>query len=197
MKIILFLATFTLLSFHTFAQSASQEIKDLQQHLGVGDQINISVASEIAVPTMERPLKIYIATGLDMKVYQNFVRWIEKWNQSSDSKKYGLLKIVENLDEADIILARYTLNTQANSNTASYPSVGTVYDPATKSVISRPTQRAYSYSTVPVFAYVLRRSGNNFEIISRYSDSASLGEYKNSGELLWKDFRKLLKAKGK
>ena len=108
-------------------------------------------------------------------------------------KKFGLIKEVSEISQADVVIARYTLNAQVRSNTASYPSVGTVYDPATNEVISRPTQRTYSYSTVPVFGYVLRRVGDNFEIISRYSDSAMAGEHKYSGEDLWDDFKKILK----
>ena len=196
MRKLFFMMTVLLLcSSATLAQTATEEIKQLQEHLGVSEQTKIKPATNLILQTSNKPLKIYLATGLDMKVRDNFVRWMEKWNKSGDAKKYGLLDAVSDISQADVVLARYTLNEKSRAETASRNSVGTVYDPATKSVISRPTQQTYSYSTVPVFAYVLRRNDTDFEILSRYNDSASLGEYKNTGELLWDNFKKLLKSK--
>jgi hypothetical protein len=182
-------------SYAVCGQTATEEIIQLREHLGLTEQAKILPSTSPSLGTIRGPLNVFIATGLDMKVHDNFIRWIEKWNKSGDANKYGSLNLVSDIDHAEIVLARYTLNIQARSQTASYPSVGTVYDPATNSIISRPTQRTYSYSTVPVFAYVLRREGVNYEILSRYSDSASLGEFKSSGELLWKDFINLLKRR--
>jgi hypothetical protein len=196
MRKLLFLTVVLLFcSSATLAQTPTEEIQRLQELLGVSEQTKIKPATNLTLQTTDKPLKIYIATGLDMKVRENFLRWIEKWNKSGDVKKYGSLEVVSDISEADIVLARYTLNENARTETASRPSVGTVYDPATNKVISRPTQQTYSYSTVPVFAYVLRRNDKDFEILSRYNDSADLGEYKNTGELLWDNFKKLLKSK--
>ncbi len=194
-KLFFLMSVLLLCSSAMLAQSATEEIKQLREHLGVSEQTKIKPATNLILQTSDKPLKVYLATGLDMKVRDNFVRWMEKWNKSGDAKKYGLLEVVSDISQADIVLARYTLNEKSRTETASRPSVGTVYDPATSSVISRPTQRTYSYSTVPVFAYVLRRNETDFEVLSRYSESAELGENKSSGEKLWDDFRKLLKNK--
>lgn len=196
MRELLFLMSVLLISSSiTFAQAPGDEIKRLREVLGVSEQTKIKPAINSTLQAIDGPLKVYIATGLDMKVRDNFMHWIEKWNQSGDAKKYRSLEVVSEVSGADIVLARYTLNEIVRTETASRPSVGTAWDPATNKVISRPTQQTYSYSTVPVFAYVLRRNDTDFEILSRYNDSASLGEYKNSGKLLWENFKKLLKNK--
>ncbi len=196
MKKVFFLISVLLLcSYVTFAQTTAEEIKRLQEFLGVSEQTKIKPATNPTLQTSDKPLKVHIAMGLDMQVRDNFLRWIEKWNKSGDAKKYGSLEVVSEISEADIVLARYTLNESVRTETASRPSVGTVYDPASNKVISRPAQQTYSYSTVPVFAYVLRRNNTDFEILSRYNDLTFLGEYKNTGELLWDNFKKLLKNK--
>jgi len=179
----------------TFAQTPGDEIKHLQEVLGVSEQTQIKLATNSSLQTSDKALKVYIATGLDMKVHENFLGWIRKWNNSSDAKKYRSLEVVTEISEADIVLARYTLNENIRTETASRPTVGTVWDPATNTWISRPTQQTYSYSTVPVFAYVLRRKDKDFEILSRYGSSASLGEHKNSGKELWDNLVKILKNK--
>ena len=69
-----------------------------------------------------------------------------------------------------------------------------VYDPATQKIHAAPYARQYSYSEVPVFAYVLAQSSpSHFEIVSRYAGMTDSGEYKNSGKALWDDFTKLMK----
>ncbi|GEM_PF-2830299 len=194
-KICFFIVALVFYSVTSLGQTPIEEIEQLKEFLGVIEQTKIKPAMNLVLQRSDKPLKIYIATGLDMKVRDNFTRWIEKWNKSGDATKYGFLEIVSDMPDADIVLARYTLNENARTGTASRPSVGTVYDPATNTVMSRPTQQTYSYSTVPVFAYVLRRTDKDFEILSRYNDSTSLGEYKNSGEVLWNNFKNLLKSK--
>ena len=197
MKLIFLLLFIAFCSLQAFSQTAAEEITQLREQLGVGEQTKITPATDKTLKFSTAGIKVFIATGLDMKIHDNFVNWIEKWNRSSDAKKFGTVEVTSDLNRADVALARYTLNAQARSNTASYPAAAMVYDPATNSMITRPTQRTYSYSTVPVFAYVLRRNGADFEILSRYSDSASVGEHKHSGEDLWKDFEKLLKESRK
>jgi hypothetical protein len=132
--------------------------------------------------------------GLDMKVRDNFLRRIEKWNSSSESKKFGRLEIALNLAEADIVLARYTLNENARTHMGSSTIAGVVWDAAANTTVTRPVQRTFSYSTVPVFAYVLIRENTDLEIVFRYSDTASLGEHRRSGVDLWDNFLKLVKA---
>lgn len=86
-KLILFLVLFVAFSLHVLAQTASEEIQQLKDHLGVSDQAKITPANSSGLTSLTWPLKAYIATGLDMKVHDNFARWIDKWNSSDDAKK--------------------------------------------------------------------------------------------------------------
>lgn len=176
-----------------FPQTPAEELTRLKEHLGIDEEAAVSLGSASEFQKTSGSLKVFLAMGLDMKVRENFVRNIEKWNKSGDARKYQVLEIVDEISAATIILSRYTLNDQARTNTGSTSVASSVWDPATNSTVTRPTQRTYSYSTVPVYAYVILRSQDKYKIISRYSGSASQGEYRNSGADLWDDFKKVLK----
>jgi hypothetical protein len=195
MKRILFSITIALL-FCVVAggQTPSDELTRIREAIGSNVNTKISIANDRSIHPSGNQIAVYIATGLDIVVHENFIRWIDEWNRSGDAKRYGPLRAVTSLSEADIIFVRYTLNDQARTESGSIPTVGTVWDPATNKIISRPTQTTFSRAMVPVFAYVLRRKEAEIEILSRYSTSTRLGEGKSSGRQLWDDFKKLLKA---
>lgn len=198
MQLLLRLGLLSFLAFFgsTFvqSQSASEEIAMLQKHLGVAESVSIKPNLDATILKSSESLKVYLAMGLDLKVSQNFMGWVSRWNESGDSKKHGKIEIVSDLLKCDVVLARYTLNEQARTQTGSTTTAATVWDWKTSTYITRPTEKAYSYSTVPVYAYVLRPHAGGYEIVYRYSSSTTLGESKNSGEQLWDNFRKLVKS---
>jgi hypothetical protein len=131
-----------------------------------------------------------------MVVRDNFLRHIEKWNKSGDARTFGTLEGVSELNRGDIVMARYTVNTQSRTVTGSVPQSVSVWDPAAGGMVTRSTQRTYSYGVVPVYAYILiRKPGGDFEIISPYASTTAVGEYKNSGMQLWDDLKEILKKK--
>lgn len=186
---------FTFFSF-TFvqSQSANEEIEMLQKHIGVAESVIIKPNLNATIQKRGETLKLYLAMGLDLKVQENFIRWVARWNESGDSKKHGRIELVSDLLKSDVVLARYTLNEQARTQTGSRTTQATVWDWKTNSTITRPTEKVYSYSTVPVYAYVLQPVDGGYDIVYRYSSSTTLGESKNSGEQLWDNFRKLVKS---
>ncbi len=188
MKILIILVALTAAQV-SLGQTANDEMKRLKEHLGVPDQTAIQLATTSKITKSNDPLKVFIATGLDLGIRGNYLRWIEKWNKSGDSRKFGKVEVIDDLSQADFVLARYTLNEQARTESGSYVTPSTVWNPATNSTVTRPVARTYSYAMVPVFAYILSRTGTDFIIIYRYSDSTSLGEYRGSGESLWESFR--------
>lgn len=164
-------------------QTMSDELAKLRQHLNIPESISISPAISTNLPEAI-PLKIYIATGLDMKVRDNFVKWIEKWNEK-DGKKYGLIEIVSEINNADIILARYTNRDQVTSKMVSGTNVVTG------------TTSTYSVSRVPLYSYVLARDSNGLKILWRYTGQTYVKEYSDSGEELKNQIFKMLKARAK
>jgi hypothetical protein len=193
-----FLLTFVVAS-AAAAQNTTEELARLREHLTLPDSTSIKLANSSALPA-NRPLKVYIATGLDMGVRNNFTKWLDEWNKK-DGHKYGTVEIVNELAQADVILARYTVREKVTDRTETYstPVPATVYDPATNSTVTRPVPRtsSISYSLVPAYAYVIARKPDALEILWRYTGQSSVQETTDSGKQLRDDFFKMLKARGK
>jgi hypothetical protein len=180
-------------------QNANEELARLREHLTVPDSTPIKLANSSALPSGQS-LKVYIATGLDVGVRGNFIKWMDEWNKK-DGKKYGMVELVSDMSQAEIILARYTLREKITDRTETHstPVPATVYDPATNSVITRPVPRTYStsYSLVPVYAYVIAQKPSGLEILWRYTDQTTVAETKESGKSLRDDFFRMMKARAK
>jgi hypothetical protein len=174
------------------AQTPDEELALLRQFLNIPASTALVPSAVPRLPNT-RPINVYVATGLDMGVRQNFFRWIEEWNRR-DGKKHGQVTLVSEPALADVVLARYVDRDKAQTAINSRLGSGMVYDPATQKVHAAPYAQQYSYSAVPVFAYVLaQNSPSHFEIVWRYAETTVPGEYKDSGKALWDDFTKLMK----
>jgi hypothetical protein len=174
------------------AQTPDEELAVLRQLLSIPESMSLAPSPYPQLPTAG-PVKVFVATGLDMGVRQNFFRWIEEWNRK-DAKKHGQITLVSVAALADVVLARYVDRDKAQQAINTTLGSGVLYDPATQKVHATPYARQYSYSEVPVFAYVLAQgSPGRFEIVWRYADTTARGEYRNTGKALWDDFRNLMK----
>jgi hypothetical protein len=97
---------------------------------------------------------------------------------------------------SDVILARIVDRQKAQTATDTIQRPGVVYDPAINSVRAAPYAQQYSYTEVPVYAYVLTRSTpESLEIVWRYAGTTSVGETRDSGKQLWDDFKTLMKKR--
>lgn len=162
-------------AFSADAQTPNEEMDALRALLRVPQSTNIRLADANRL-TNAPEIRIFVATGLDVGVRNNYYRWIEDWNDDH-GKKYGVLKIVNDLDDANTVLARYTVKDSASW---------------------RMTDPRSNTGDIPVFAYVINREGDALEIAWRYaSNNASYEETRFSGKDLWDDFERMLKARGK
>jgi hypothetical protein len=215
----------------SFAQTAADEAGRLAVHLGLPDTTTVTAAPLPGIPAA-RPLRVYLAFGMDMQVRDNFLGWIKKWNDK-DAKKHGAIVLVTKLEDADLVFARYArrdekarhldtnvraVPTTGTTTTTANASGGTTTDAnawsdgayasgrsnssshASGSATTTTTGTAvvseqYTYDTVPVFAYILRRTQSGVEILWRYTNDIPTGyvETKDSGRNLFEDFKKLAK----
>jgi hypothetical protein len=167
------------------AQGNAEELTALRSHLGLPDGATVTLAPSSQI---EKPgsLKVHLAFGLDTGVRNNFLKWIDGWNRR-DGKRRGMLEIVPEIAQADVILARYTVLDKATTQ-----SSGTVIGTPRGSLIGN----TGSYQEVPAYAYVLvPSSGPSINILWRYTGTASVRETSRSGQQLWEDFESLLKAR--
>lgn len=148
----------------------------------------MKLASSSNLP-VKTPLKVYVATGLDIKVRDKFAEWIQKWNKD-EAKKLGNLEQVSDITDAEIILSRYTLQEKVSPQTTSSVGSATVYDPATNNTVTRPVTRTYSYDLVPVYLYVIARGETGLEILWRETTRTSIGDFRSGGYSLRDQFKK-------
>jgi hypothetical protein len=180
----------------TFAagQTPGEEMARLRQMLELPDSATISLAAAPELPAAN-PIKLYITTGLDLGVRWNFLKWVDEWNRK-DGKKHGAVVLVSDAASADVTLARLVDREKARTGTGSGLLTGTVVDPSTLTVHTVPYVGSYSYTVVPVFAYVVSQpSPNAFHIVWRYAETRPSEEDEDSGKQLWEDFKKLMKKR--
>jgi hypothetical protein len=161
-------------------QSINAELMELRELLEIPASTSI-IPSTSALPDIS-PLKVYIATGQDMKVHNSFVKRIGKWNQKN-GVRYEALEIVQNLSEADVILAWYS--TDVEQRPRPY-----LMNPDVVNPMCCP-KRYHSYLIVrkPEGLEILRRI-----IIEGYENP---GEVERQGDTLRADFFKRLKMRSK
>lgn len=180
---------------HAMAQTTNEELARLHEHLGMPPSVSLGVAESSAL-TSKMPMKVYIATGLDIGVRGNFKEWISKWNRK-EGKKYGALQVVPDLSTADVILSRYTLRDEVTTGTNTDITNRSVHEWPSGRIARVPVPKTYSYNQVPVYAYVIEKKSESYEILWRYASSTSVEERRDSGKQLWEDFQHMIKARGK
>jgi hypothetical protein len=176
------------------AQTGHDELNRLREHLNLPASTPIALAPSSALPA-GATLRLYVATGLDMKIRDSFNEWIEKWNKGDDGKKYGMIEPVADITQADVILSRYTVQESVATGTYSVTLPATVYDPATNTLKTTAVPKTYSYNTVPAYLYLLTKKGDGLEIQWREVSRTSPRETKRSGNPLREQFKKMMKAR--
>jgi hypothetical protein len=168
-----------------YAQGSAEELIALRSHLELPEAVTIRLAPSSQIEK-QGSLNVHLAFGLDTGVRNNFMKWINTWNRR-DGRRRGMLEIVPELAQADVILARYTVLDKATTQ-----SSGTVIGTPRGSLIGN----SGSYQEVPTYAYVLvPSSGPSINILWRYTGTTSVRETARSGQQLWEDFESLLKAR--
>jgi len=134
-------------------QTPGEEIARVRHMLELPESATISVAVAPRLPTVT-PIKLFIATGLEIGLRQNFVKWVEEWNRT-DAKKHGPVVLVNNAVSADAIIVTMVDREKAKIATGTGLRTGVVADPLSGTLHAVPYTDGYSYSVVPVFAYLL------------------------------------------
>jgi hypothetical protein len=196
-----------------FASAQVDERTRLQRHLGLPETAEITVAPVPGIPAAQY-LKVYLALGMDMQVRENFTNWIAKWNEK-DGNRDGKITLVGRLEDSEVIFARISVReekqthldtavrstpTSTTSTTTGGAQAGGTYatgQARTTTYGSTTVTRQYTYDTVPVFAYILRRTPTGVEVLWRYNGDVAVDELegRNAGRRLFDDFKKLAKTR--
>jgi hypothetical protein len=140
-------------------------------------------------------LNVFLGFGLDYTTKRNFLGWIEEWNRKQ-GVKYVNLFIVDNIEAAHLVLARYPASEMALEVATSQPAGKAV------AVYDKTVARQEFYTTV--LAYILLpipTTPLHFQVIWRgkaeIKHKASSASNTEDGWQLRNAFFRLLKQKPK
>ena len=175
------------------AQSSPDEIQRLRELLGLESGKDLAIASSPKLPAGSRSLRIFLATGSDKRIRNYYARQIKQWNRYKDSY-LATLELVQDINRADVILAKYKLNEKAETSKSSLTVYEQIYDPTTRTTTPRPVIGTVYSRSVRVNGYILRRVGTEIEILRQgvFTDTTSEGSRLHDG--LWIAFLELLSA---
>jgi hypothetical protein len=116
------------------------------------------------------PAKVYLATGKDEAARAYYTRWVEQWNRS-EGQRFGLLEVVPDLAQANLIIARLKGDTAVEQR----GSIGTVpqIEMNTRPPSSRPTMSTRTQVYRPLYAYLILRTPDALELVYRHVDRSS------------------------
>lgn len=173
----------------TPAKGTEAELARLRQALGLTPEATLRLSSRGALPATGA-LRIGLATGLDTRVRDNLTRWTGEWNRK-DGAKQGRLTLVDNLGEAQVVLARLLDEDKAKATTQTFLTA----EPPSRPGSSRTGRSSFTVYQAPVHSYVLAAVPGGFEIVWREAGRAPVDQTDGSGREVWDAFRKLLQPK--
>jgi hypothetical protein len=157
--------------------STEVELARLRQHLKLPDTATMTLASKPALHPRS-PLNLYIATGANTAAHQNVVKWVTEWNDRKGDK-YGTLRIVETLEESDVVLAQFDVGENARTGMA---------------------HGRHGFETVtvaPIFGYVVAREKGELVVVARYTEEGPLTESEEAGRKLTDKLFELMKQRSR
>lgn len=179
--------TLQLLCLSTFAQFTSSELNTLRKHLGISPQQEI-YESYLHTKGVKPHFKVYLAAGVNIKVQDNFNRWITEWNQQRPNDQSVL--VVKDLESADVILSWYMKWEDVSTED---PEV--ILDPRTLEPSIQSTSK--KSRRVQTYAYIIRQDNKKLTVIFRDSFQSDTRLNNKTGNRLWATFKQLLLAQGK
>lgn len=177
------------------AQLNDAEIANLKE------QINISAKDAVRYNTDEKlasgdSLKVFLAIKRSGSEAESFEKWITKWNEK-DGDKYGKLKIVNNISQADVVLTQFvTTNIKRvedkSVSVGNIPPIGQL-----KSKVRVKTKTDYKTLKLPVYSYLIKREADVWTIIYGNAETSLPDEqFSVSPDLrLWQTFKEELKSR--
>jgi hypothetical protein len=160
--------------------SIEGELNQLLKRLNLPSSTPIKLAKVRLLPETS-PLRVYIITGRNTKARSHFIRWIDRWNQK-DGTKHGMVEVVPELSQAEVILARFVDTDKAT------PEV---------KITTPPGSLIYQDSFAPLYGYIIVRKDDVLEVVTRYSGFTYAREDKPPDFLLREKLFKMMKARHK
>jgi hypothetical protein len=168
-----------LLHIAAFAQSPPDEQTQLRTFLGVDPATPVSLAQSQSLPT-NKPLKIFLAIGLDSKVQEKYSKWFASWNKS-EAKKLGAIETVSTIDDADVVIAHLVRLDQTTTQT-----VGTMIGGGGLML---------SGDVAPIYNYIIIRSPEGLAVKFRDFRQFSVKYSHKTADKLWDEFKNAMKAR--
>src|SRR4051794_2446138 len=134
------------------AQNAEQEMNELKQHLSGAAGLEITVASNQSAALPKKNLNVFLGMGLDTVLREHFVRWIADWNKN-EGRRHAALEIVSQINDADVVLARYVKTDRVSVSTQSGTYV--LYNTTTHKMEEHRYAPEESVLTAPEYNYIL------------------------------------------
>jgi hypothetical protein len=173
--------------------STEAELERLRKFLALGPSARLSVAPAPTLPA-GAVLKVFLATGLDVRVRENLARWIEEWNRREGAKHGPRLGLVAQLSEAQVVLAREVDTDKARTTNQTFVTPGV--SPPRSTGTTRPQRTTFTVLQAPVHTYVLAVTApDDVRIVWRDVGLGTVEADDSTGRPLWDDFRKLLRKR--
>jgi len=186
-------ATLTLAAAGAEQTSTEAELERLRRFLSLPAGARLSVAPATTLPPGS-PLRVFLATGLDVRVRENLSRWIEEWNRKDAAKHGRPLALVTELAQAQVVLAREVDTDKARTSSRTFVTPG--MDAPRASGTTRPQRTTFEVLQAPVRSYVLAvESPGEVRILWRDVGLGIVEADASTGRPLWDDFRKLLQKR--
>ena len=173
--------------------STEAELERLRRYLSLPASARLSVAPSPQLPA-GASLKVFLATGLDVRVRENLTRWVEEWNRKDAGRQGPRLSLVGELAQAQVVLSREVDTDKARTTNQTFVTPGMT--PPRSSGTTRPQRTTFTVLQAPVHSYVLSvASPEDLRIVWRDVGLGIVEADDSTGRPLWEDFRKLLRKK--
>lgn len=190
-KVFLAVAVLFLTSIAAAAQASNEELARLRTRLNLPLSMSVIELGSTKLSTAT-PLKICIATHQDQKAYSYFAKGIDKWNKGA-GKKHGVLQIVTDISQADVVLARYAVPEERTVVTRNTIGIGPVRNQAMMRTSTKPIFDTRSHALVPLYLYLLiPTSPNTLDIVYRSIDRSYLADRADPDARLLDELKKLI-----
>jgi hypothetical protein len=161
----------------------------LRHHLKLPKGAPLRVEKQRPLPEAE-PLKVYLALEAGDLYWADVIERVNKWN-AGDARKYGAVRPVRKLADADVVLVR--MLTIGSRPVAAPDAPGLDGPPAYGPV--RP--RVLMERSAPEYLYVAARTPEGLVVIKRAADWSLVAAPQSNSARAWELLTSLLKARAK
>lgn len=167
-------------------EQANQRETALRTHLRLPDSAVIRIPVQQTLPAAN-PMKVALAFGIDVEVFRNFVKWVnDDWNKKGDAKKYGVIQLIDEVADADVVLARFLQRDRSAGAATSASAYATTRGAAGD---------ANTGDLVPLHAFILKKTDKGYDILGGYESTTTVDGSGGTGRNLWDEFKRLMKTR--